>query len=130
MGTDNLFHKRKAKAAEAHSRKKASRKPYERILIVCEGEKTEPLYFAALRRALGLHPANVVIADKKRGLDPASLVAYRTHRKTPSFRAGVSACSLILRWICSFCPQIMGVIMAKAYNCRKNSHPKINCKRH
>lgn len=87
MGTDNLFHKRKAKAAEAHSRKKASRKPYERILIVCEGEKTELLYFTALRRALGLHPANVVIADKKRGLDPASLVAYALEelKKDPDF---------------------------------------------
>lgn len=87
MGTDNLFHKRKAKAAEAHSRKKASRKPYERILIVCEGEKTEPLYFISLRRALGLHPANVVIADKKRGLDPVSLLAYALEelKKDPDF---------------------------------------------
>jgi len=87
MGTDDLFRKRKAKAAEAHGRKRASRKPYERILIVCEGEKTEPLYFTAVRRAFGLHPANVVIADKKRGLDPASLVTYALEelKKDPDF---------------------------------------------
>lgn len=87
MGTDNLFHKRNARAVEAHQRKKASRAPYQRVLIVCEGEKTEPLYFRCLRRHLGLHPANLVIADKKRGLDPQSLVAYALDelRKDPDF---------------------------------------------
>lgn len=76
MGTDNLFHKRKAKAADAHRRKKATQALYERVLIVCEGEKSEPYYLKALRKSLGLHPANVVIADKKSGLDPKSLVEY------------------------------------------------------
>lgn len=76
MGTDNLFHKNRAKAADAHKRRKAKQAPYERVLIVCEGEKTEPLYLLGLRKALGLHPANVVIADKKSGLDPKSLVDY------------------------------------------------------
>ena len=76
MGTDNLFHKRKAKAADAHRRKKATQALFERVLIVCEGEKTEPYYLKGLRTSLGLHPANVVIADKKSGLDPKSLVEY------------------------------------------------------
>lgn len=76
MGTDNLFHKQKNKAAEAHRRRKAKQAPYERVLIVCEGEKTEPFYLLGLRKSLGLHPANVVIADKKSGLDPKSLVDY------------------------------------------------------
>jgi hypothetical protein len=40
MGTDDLFHKRKARKAESHRRKKAMRAPYERVLIVCEGMKT------------------------------------------------------------------------------------------
>jgi len=39
MGTDNLFHKNKARKAESHRREKAKRAPYERVLIVCEGEK-------------------------------------------------------------------------------------------
>ena len=39
MGSDDLFHKRKAKRAEEHRREIARRDPYERILIVCEGEK-------------------------------------------------------------------------------------------
>jgi hypothetical protein len=76
MGTDDLFHKRKARLAETHRREKAKQAPYERVLIVCEGMKTEPHYFRGLRLALALHPANIVIEDKKSGLDPKSLVAF------------------------------------------------------
>jgi hypothetical protein len=45
MGSDNLFHKRKARQIESLRRKKARRASYETVLIVCEGEKTEPNYF-------------------------------------------------------------------------------------
>ena len=45
MGSEDLFHKRKAKSAEQLERRKAKRSPYEKVLIVCEGEKTEPNYF-------------------------------------------------------------------------------------
>jgi len=45
MGTDNLFHKRKAKKAVDLARRKALRAPYAKVLVVCEGEKTEPYYF-------------------------------------------------------------------------------------
>lgn len=87
MGTDDLFHKRNARLAESHRREKAKRAPYERILIVCEGMKTEPLYFRGLRLALGLHPANVIIEDKKSGLDPKSLVTFaiETFKKDKDF---------------------------------------------
>ena len=36
MGTDDLFHKRKARQAESHRRKIASRAPYERVLNLLE----------------------------------------------------------------------------------------------
>lgn len=87
MGSDDLFHKRKARLAESHRREKAKRAPYERVLIVCEGMKTEPNYFRALRSELGLHPANVVIEDKKSGLDPKGLVdfALQTYRKDKDY---------------------------------------------
>lgn len=49
MGTDNLFHKRKAKKAGDLARRKARRAPYAKELIVCEGEKTEPYYFKSLK---------------------------------------------------------------------------------
>ena len=48
MGTDNLFHKRKAKAAIDTQRRKSNRESYDKVLIVCEGDKTEPLYFSEL----------------------------------------------------------------------------------
>ncbi len=87
MGTDDLFHKRKARQAKAHRRKIASRAPYERVLIICEGEKTEPNYLKGIRKAFMLHPANVVIADKKHGLDPKGLVCYaiEEYKKDPDF---------------------------------------------
>ncbi|EGZ49953.1 RloB family protein [Neisseria wadsworthii] len=61
MGSDDLFKKRKAKRIKDHQRKVACRQPYERILIVCEGEKTEPYYFQGLCDSLSLHTANVEI---------------------------------------------------------------------
>ncbi len=87
MGTDNLFRKNKARKAESHRREKAKLAPYERVLIVCEGEKTEPDYFRGLRRAFGLNPRNVCIADKKHGLDPKNLVKYaiEEYRKDQDF---------------------------------------------
>ena len=80
MGTDDLFHKRKFRLAESHRREKAKRDPYERVLIVCEGKKTEPYYFRGLCQDLRLNPANVVIDDRKSGLDPNSLVTFAIER--------------------------------------------------
>lgn len=76
MGKDNLYHIIKARKARELERKKAKKSPYERVLIVCEGAKTEPNYFAALRDKLRLNRQNVVIADKRKGLDPKRLVDY------------------------------------------------------
>lgn len=87
MGTDDLFHKRKKRLAESHRREKAKQAPYERVLIVCEGKKTEPHYFRGLRQDFRLNPANVVIEDRKGGLDPKSLVmfAVETFKKDKDF---------------------------------------------
>lgn len=87
MGTDDLFHKRKARLAESHRREKARRAPYERILIVCEGMRTEPHYFQGLRQNLRLNPKNVVVEDRKSGLDPKSLVVFaiETFKKDKDF---------------------------------------------
>lgn len=49
MGSDDLHKKIKAKTLKQKQRKIGTRKPYDRVLIVCEGAKTEPLYFKALR---------------------------------------------------------------------------------
>lgn len=87
MGNDDIYHKDKFRRAESFRRKKANRDQYERVLIVCEGQKTEPNYFRRLRKHFGLNSANVVIADKKSGLDPKSLVEYALEEfnKEPDF---------------------------------------------
>lgn len=61
MGTDDLFHRRKAKSAQDLSRKQSARQAYDKILIVCEGEKTEPQYFDEAIEHYKLHTANVSV---------------------------------------------------------------------
>lgn len=75
MGSDDLFHKRKQKAAASVQRKKANRKPYDKVLIVCEGTKTEPLYFQELIDHYEIHTANVKISGDC-GSDPLSVVDH------------------------------------------------------
>lgn len=75
MGTDDLFHKRKAKKTEDLKRHKQSREPYDKVLIVCEGEKTEPHYLIALRDYLKLSQANIKI-DPDSDSSPISVVSY------------------------------------------------------
>lgn len=75
MGTDNLFHKRKAKAAIDTRRRKSIRESYDKVLIVCEGQKTEPLYFSELIDHYEIHSANVRISGEC-GSDPVSVVEY------------------------------------------------------
>ena len=85
MGTDNLFHKRKERKAELLRRRRATKAPYDVILIVCEGAKTEPNYFAELKKAFRLSNANVRICG--RGSDPLNVVdfAIKTFRREPEF---------------------------------------------
>lgn len=59
VGSDNLFHKRKARTANELIRKASKKSEYESILIVCEGTKTEPNYFKELIDDLELNTANV-----------------------------------------------------------------------
>jgi len=73
MGTDNLHHKRKERRTQSHNRKKAERKPYDMVLIVCEGGKTEPNYFESLRDDLRLSSINVEITGEC-GSAPISIV--------------------------------------------------------
>ena len=85
MGTDNLFHKRKERKAELLRRRRATKAPYDVILIVCEGAKTEPNYFTELVKAFRLSNANVRICG--RGSDPLSVVnfAIETFRQEQEF---------------------------------------------
>ena len=75
MGADNLFHKRKAKGPRDFKRSKPKYAPYDRVLIVCEGSKTEPNYFEELRDHYALETANVRISGEC-GSDPMSVVQH------------------------------------------------------
>ncbi len=79
MGSDKFFHRRKAKQARELARKKAKRERYAKVLIVCEGEKTEPNYFNELKDHLVINSANVVITGSC-GSSPISVVEHALHQ--------------------------------------------------
>ncbi|MBU2978803.1 RloB family protein [Alteromonas sp. C1M14] len=72
MGSEDLHHKRKAKASRELKRRASRRSPYDKVLIVCEGEKTEPNYFNELVHYYKLNSANVEI-DGSCGSSPKSV---------------------------------------------------------
>ncbi len=87
MGTDNLFHKRKAKNAGQLARRKPQREAYAKILIVCEGEKTEPNYFQGAKDYYSLNSAHVEICGDC-GTDPVSIIKYAKQRYRKERDAG------------------------------------------
>lgn len=56
----------------AVARRRPKREPYDRVLIVCEGAKTEPNYFSELARHYELSTANIEIVGA--GADPLTIV--------------------------------------------------------
>jgi hypothetical protein len=74
MGRDNQPKHRQA--ARDLRRRAATRGPIDRLLIVCEGEKTEPQYLDEIRVEYRLQTANVQILPSDFGTDPLSVVNY------------------------------------------------------
>lgn len=72
MGSEDLFHKRKARNKTSLERAKNKREVYDKILIVCEGTKTEPYYFTDARQYHKLNTLNIKIEGT--GNDPLRLV--------------------------------------------------------
>lgn len=90
MGKDGQPKHRQA--ARELLRRKAQRQPAERLLIVCEGAKTEPLYLGEIRRQLRLPSANVQVQPAAYGTEPLRIVAYAERLFTEGQRAlGVHA---------------------------------------
>lgn len=87
MGSDDLHHKRRARKIDSLRRSKAKRSPYDVVLIVCEGAKTEPHYFQELKDAFRLNNANIMISGKECGSDPLSVVSYaiKTFKDNPIY---------------------------------------------
>lgn len=73
MGRENAPKERRRQELQ---RKQARRAGYDRILIVSEGSKTEPLYFGEIRTAYRLHTANVEVRPSALGTAPIQVVQY------------------------------------------------------
>jgi hypothetical protein len=74
MGRDNQPRVRQLK--KDLQRKKATRGSYDRILIVTEGEKTEPHYFEDIKNSYKLHTANVEVVQSAYGTTPQQVVDF------------------------------------------------------
>jgi len=73
MARDNSPRVRQRQQLERQQGRRAS---YDRILIVSEGSKTEPLYFGDIRSSCRLHTANVQVRPSERGTAPIQVVQY------------------------------------------------------
>ncbi|RPF70682.1 RloB family protein [Aurantiacibacter spongiae] len=67
---------RRRKDVRAIKRRRATREPKRSILIVCEGEKTEPNYFTFFKQKLRLANVNLQICGEECGSDPLSVVEF------------------------------------------------------
>ena len=85
MGKDGQPKHRQA--ARELLRRKAQRQPAERLLIVCEGAKTEPLYLCEIRQQLRLPSANVQVQPAAYGTEPLRIVEYAERLFTEGQRA-------------------------------------------
>ena len=72
-----MAHRRRP--ASSYSRHPPQREPYDTVLIVCEGTKSEPAYFRALCFAHQLSSANVHVMPAA-GSDPMSIVQFAEDR--------------------------------------------------
>ncbi len=70
------------------ARRKARRAPYDKVLIVCEGSKTEPNYFNGLKDTYRLNNANVKIIGK--GANPMKIVGFAKEKYRDEEVAGDS----------------------------------------
>lgn len=73
MPRDNHPRERQARSL---ARKKGKKPPHDRILIVCEGEKTEPLYFEEIRRENRVSSAHINVIHSAYGTQPRQIVEY------------------------------------------------------
>jgi hypothetical protein len=66
----------RARHASALRRKKPTRPPYDRILVVCEGKKTEPNYFKVIRKEARIPTAYVCVLPSQFGTQPSQVVKF------------------------------------------------------
>lgn len=88
MGSDDLFKRRKAQSARDIERKRRRRRTGERVLIVCEGEKTEVFYFKDFCEDLRLRTLDVRVEPGSWGSSPDRVVAYALELYEEDARSG------------------------------------------
>lgn len=76
MAKESGLGKRKPKSSKDLARVAPTRNGRDRILIVCEGGKTEPNYLREMRSDLGLTNTDVEVCGEECGTDPKSVLAY------------------------------------------------------
>jgi hypothetical protein len=86
MGSEDLFHKRKAKKAKDLQRREEYRQAKKRVLIVCEGE-TEVSYFLEAREHYKLNALDVEINNKGTP-DPKNIVNFAKNLFTKARNEG------------------------------------------
>jgi len=64
-----------ARKPKGSKRKKATKEPYDKVLIVCEGSKTEPNYFEEIQAHYQISSLNIVI-DGESGSSPSCVVRH------------------------------------------------------
>lgn len=74
-----MARRKQPRGRQRSARQGPQREPYDRLLIVCEGTKTEPNYFREIIAAYRLSSANVDVTSG-RGSDPESVVATAVDR--------------------------------------------------
>jgi hypothetical protein len=67
---------RRERLAQELKRKRGDRATFDRILIVCEGKKTEPNYFEDIRQELRLPKTEVRVLHSDAGTEPRQIVDY------------------------------------------------------
>ncbi|MDI7398442.1 RloB family protein [Cronobacter dublinensis] len=80
MGSENLFKKRVARRNQDFKRVSKARAPMKKILIVCEGEKTEPVYFKEFVNFCRISTASIVEITGECGSSPTSVVTWAKDR--------------------------------------------------
>lgn len=87
MAKNSLFRQRDKRGGRHTLRRQPKRPTHPKILIVCEGEKTEPNYFNGLRDELKLSGARVEITGKSAS-NPMGVVSFAKERYGEEEKAG------------------------------------------
>lgn len=74
MGSEDLFKKRKARHNAEFKRTSKARSQMKKILIICEGEKTEPTYFADFVKHCRISTASIIEITGECGSSPLSVL--------------------------------------------------------